>query len=108
MASCTAVHVAWAIGLHRELNEIQMRRDTAREVSALEVDIRRRTLWVVMAQHGSFDSEYGRTAVPLDTSSCQPLQSHARDSTAQLVAIMKSVSTNLPADSMADVCLCTF
>ncbi|PVH81275.1 hypothetical protein DL98DRAFT_458528 [Cadophora sp. DSE1049] len=99
MASCAAVHIAEAIGLHREINESQMRRDTPREVTPLEIDARRRTLWVTMAQHHFFASEYGRTAVPLDTTGCQSLQPRDGDFTADLVAIMQSIPTAVQAGS---------
>lgn len=100
MASCAAVHIAEAIGLHREINESQMRRDTSREITASEIDARRRTLWVTLAQHHFFASEYGRTAVPLDTTGCQILQPQNGDLTVDLVAIMQSIPTAVPAGSV--------
>lgn len=43
MASCSAIHIAEALGLHREITGIQMQRDISRELPASEVDMRRRT-----------------------------------------------------------------
>ena len=102
LASCVAVHLAEAIGLHREVNDSQMRRDTPREVTALEIDIRRRTLWVTMAQHHFFACEYGRTAVPLDTTGCQSLQSRDGDFTADLVVIMNSIPASVSPGSTVE------
>ena len=69
MASCTAVHIAESIGLHREISEIQM----ARNVSSSEIDLRRKTFWVAMALNEFFSIEYGRSQVVLESISCSPL-----------------------------------
>ncbi|KIN08103.1 hypothetical protein OIDMADRAFT_108542, partial [Oidiodendron maius Zn] len=90
MASCTTVHVAEAIGLHRELDEFQMKPDMPRQITEMEVDLRRRTFWVAMALNQFFASEYGRTMVNIDLISCQTLSPQSGDMTARMVAIMQA------------------
>ena len=132
MASCTAVHVAEAIGLHREINEFQMKPDMPRQITEVEVDLRRRTFWVAMALNQFFASEYGRTAVRVDLISCQPLSAQSGDMTARMVTMMQAApgqdlvgkpvelfealvrATELPVKSpllgimRADVCFCIY
>lgn len=128
MASCTSVHLAESIGLHREFNEIQR----PRTVSRLEIELRRRTFWVTMCLHQFFSSEYGRSRVVLDSVVCQPITHQEGDSTSATLAILRSVpdqghigrpvelieallnATTLPAESpflallKADACFCIY
>jgi hypothetical protein len=88
IASCTAVHLAESIGLHREITEIQM----PRSVSPLEVELRRRAFWVTMAVHQYFASEYGRSRVVLDSIACLPITpGSTNDFTPETMAILQSV-----------------
>lgn len=132
MASCTAVHVAEAIGLHREINEFQLKPDMPRQITEMEVDLRRRTFWVATALNQFFGSEYGRTMVQVDLIGCQPLSARSGDMTARMVAMLQAapgqglvgkpvelfealvIATDLPAKSpllaiiRADVCFCIY
>jgi hypothetical protein len=92
IASCNAVHIAEAIGLHREISEFQLKSDMPRQITQMEVDHRRRTFWVATALNQFFASEYGRTKVQIDLIGCQPLSATAQpgDMTAQTVAILQS------------------
>ncbi|KAH8593984.1 fungal-specific transcription factor domain-containing protein [Bisporella sp. PMI_857] len=87
MASCTAVHLTEAIGLHREISEIEV----ARHVTAQEIDLRRRTFWVAIALNEYYSSEYGRSRVALDSIVCQPLLENPEDLTFYTIAILRSV-----------------
>jgi hypothetical protein len=87
MASCTSVHLAEAIGLHREINEIQR----SRTVSPLETELRRRTFWVTMGLHQFFAAEYGRSRIVLDMVVCQPITPRTGDLTSETIAILRSV-----------------
>jgi len=66
MASNNALHIAEALGLHREFSEIHNSCTMFRKVSPLEIDLRRRTFWVAMALNQFFASEYGRSRVHID------------------------------------------
>jgi hypothetical protein len=88
IASCTAVHIAESIGLHRGMNESQL---TSQQVSDREVVFRLRPLWVAIGLNQFLSYEYGRTRVHLDLTACTPLAPVAGDLTAQTVAILRSV-----------------
>jgi hypothetical protein len=130
MASCTAVHISEAIGLHRDIKNIRMKQSPPRNISPVEEDLRRRTFWVAMALNQFLAAEYGRTRVNLDQIDCKPLLPQAGDLTTQTTAIMQSVpgsngtvsdlftalnvAAALPANSAflvllrADVCFCIY
>lgn len=130
IASCTAMHIADSVGLHREIKDIRVK---DRHMSPLEEDLRRRTFWVAMALNQWLAAEYGRARVQLCLVDCKPLLPVPGDLTAQTVAIMHAVpakiisggtfmdlftaldlATALPADSpflgllRADVCFCIY
>ncbi|TVY14243.1 Protein RDR1 [Lachnellula arida] len=130
MASCTAVHVAEVLGLHRDIQTLRMTQNPPRNTTPLEEDLRRRKFWVAMALNQFLAAEYGRTRVQLDHVDCTPLLPKAGDLTAQTIAIMQSVPSSnstvsdlysalnvavaLPVDSpfhsllRADVCFCIY
>ena len=88
MASCTAVHLAESIGLHREITEIQI----PRSITSQEVELRRRTFWVTMAIHQYFASEYGRSRIVLESTACHQITPAGdNDLTAETLAILQSV-----------------
>jgi hypothetical protein len=92
MASNNALHIAEALGLHREFSEIHNSCEMFRDVTSLEIDLRRRTFWVAMAVNQFFASEYGRTRVHIDFVDSKPLTPESGDFTAETVAILQSVS----------------
>jgi hypothetical protein len=91
MASCNALHIAEAIGLHREFDENQVGRDVPRHVGALEIDLRRRTFWVALALNQFWAWEYGRTRVHLDLVGCQLPIPKDEDFTPQMLSILLTV-----------------
>ncbi|TVY90682.1 Protein RDR1, partial [Lachnellula willkommii] len=94
MASCTAVHVAEVLGLHRDIRTLRMTQNPPRNTTPLEEDLRRRKFWVAMALNQFLAAEYGRTRVQLDHVDCTPLLPKAGDLTAQTIAIMQSVPSS--------------
>lgn len=91
MASCNAVHISEALGLHRDIEESQMKRDMPHIVNSAEEDLRRRTFWVAVSLNQFFAAEYGRTRVQLDLIGCQPVVSQAGDLTSQTIAFLQSI-----------------
>ncbi|KAH6661913.1 hypothetical protein B0J14DRAFT_312675 [Halenospora varia] len=91
IASCTAVHVAEAIGLHREISEQNMTRDMPRLVTSLEKELRLRTFWVALGINHFFAAEYGRSRVQLDLVDCKPLVPQDGDLTTRTLAILQSI-----------------
>lgn len=87
MASCTAVHLAESVGLHREINEIQRPRD----IPQLEIELRRRTFWVALRPHEYISTEYGRSSVVLHSIACLPIASDSGNITLETLAILHSV-----------------
>jgi hypothetical protein len=90
MASCTTVHVAEAIGLHREIHEFQMKRDMPRQITEMEIEHRRSAFWVAVALNQFFGSEYGRTMVHIDLVECKPLNPQPGDLTVRMVTMLQS------------------
>ncbi|KAF4635414.1 hypothetical protein G7Y89_g2683 [Cudoniella acicularis] len=91
IASCTAVHIAEAIGLHRQIGEQNMKREMPRTVLPLEEDLRIRNFWAAVSINQFFAAEYSRSKVQLDMIDCKPLVSQAGDFTAQTLKIMQSI-----------------
>ncbi|TVY78377.1 Protein RDR1 [Lachnellula suecica] len=92
MASCTALHLAESIGLHREVKNINFtRQEVPRQRTELEIDLRRRNFWVASALNQFLSAETGRTKVHIDSVDCTPLQPHPGDLTAQTVTILQTV-----------------
>jgi len=91
LASCTSIHIAEAIGLHREFGKDRVKCDMTRDVTALEVDLRRRTFWVALALNQFLSGEYGRTRVSINSITCEPLASRQGDFTSQVVEFMQAV-----------------
>jgi len=103
-----------------------------RQVSDLEVDLRRRTFWVTLSLNHYFAAEYGRSRVIIDSISCRRLEPRDGDLTFETVAILESVpeqrymgttaeilgalskAINLPSKSpflallRADACFCIY
>ena len=91
MASNTAVHIAEALGLHREITESQMKRDIPRLISTSEINIRRKIFWMAMAVNQFFASEYGRTRVSIELIGCHLPTSNSDEISSQTLAILQSV-----------------
>ena len=133
MASNTAVHIAEALGLHREITESQIKRDIPRLISMSEIGIRRKVFWMAMALNQFLACEYGRTRVTIELTCCQLPPSQTHDLSTQTLAILQSVPRSqnllgrgpellealectmaLPVNSpflgllRADACFCTF
>lgn len=88
------MHIAEAIGLHRELSYSQTnceRLSNRQQIEPLEVDLRRRTFWVAASFNQFLCSEYGRTRISIDMISCEPLQPQEGDFTLDTINIMSIV-----------------
>ncbi|KAG9233389.1 hypothetical protein BJ875DRAFT_378747 [Amylocarpus encephaloides] len=90
-ASCTAVHLAEAIGLHRKICGDRMKRSLPHLITPLQQEFRYRTFWVTIAVNQFLAAEYGRTRVVLDMVDCHPVESSGGDLTSQTIALMQSV-----------------
>lgn len=94
MASCNAMHVAEAIGLHRELTVNQTnceRLPNRQRIEPLEIDLRRRTFWIATSFNQFLCSEYGRTKISIDMVSVEPLLPQDGDFTLDAINIMAIV-----------------
>lgn len=91
IASCTAMHIAEAIGLHRCLGRDKINSDLPRHISPLEIDLRRRTFWVASTLNQFLSCEYGRTRVTIDSITIDPIAPREGDFTASVVEIMQTV-----------------
>jgi hypothetical protein len=93
MASNTAVHLAEALGLHRDLTESRMKQEMRRLLENWEVVMRRRIFWMAVALNQFLAAEYGRTRAPIELVSCLPPTSKSTDDEIflQTLAILQSV-----------------
>ena len=133
MASNTAIHIAEALGMHRELTEGQMKRDITRLIDAVEVHMRRKLFWTAVAVNQFLSAENGRSRAPIELIGCQQPTSNSNELFIQTLAILQSVpktlnllgrgpelldtlqsAMGLPVESpflgllRADACFCTF
>lgn len=92
MASNTAVHLAEALGMHRELTESQMKHAVPQLMSsASEIDMRRKIFWIAVAVNQFLAAEYGRTRTPIELVSCHLPISKPGEIFLQTLAILQSV-----------------
>jgi hypothetical protein len=92
MASNNAVHVAEALGLHRELTESQTKHAIPQFMSAMsEIDMRRKIFWLAVAVNQFLAAEYGRTRAPIELISCQLPVAKPGEIILQTLDILQSV-----------------
>ena len=92
MASCNAVHIAEALGLHRDIGVSQMTHDMPHLfVKPAEEELRRRTFWVAVSLNQFFAAEYGRTRIQLDLIECPCVASEGGDLTSQTIAFLLAI-----------------
>ena len=135
LASNTAVHIAEALGLHRVIDEIQMKEDLHQLLNKSEIVMQRRVFWLAVALNQFLAAEYGRTRASVDLVSCilPTVDSKSDGLFLQTFAILQSVPKTqkllgrgpelletltsamaLPANApflgllRADACFCTF
>ncbi|KAF2230541.1 hypothetical protein EV356DRAFT_453660, partial [Viridothelium virens] len=73
MASCNAIHLAEAIGLHQEFREMDALQQRSQEAIGEETAYRRRAFWIAISLNRLFSMEYGRSPLRLDFVSCLPI-----------------------------------
>lgn len=91
IASCTAIHIAESIGLHRDINKSQLNGDVPRLLPPSETEYRRKTFWVATGINAFFSSEYGRTRADIELPTCHTLLPKSEDLTTQMISILHSV-----------------
>ncbi|KAI9710358.1 MAG: hypothetical protein M1820_002853 [Bogoriella megaspora] len=70
IASCNAVHIAEAIGLHQDVRNLDSLQQRPQEDLAKEAGFRRKTFWTAMSLNRLFSTECGRTPLRLDFVTC--------------------------------------
>lgn len=103
MATCNAVHIAEALGLHKEFGTVELLHERSREVVTKEAVARRRTFWTVLSLNRLFSIEYGRSPIFLESITCSELEQSGegdlvRDfvSLCQLLPTSRDVAGMLP------------
>jgi hypothetical protein len=96
MATCNAMHVAEAIGLHQEFGNMDDLRKRPREIAMKEAVTRRKTFWIAVSLNRLFSVEYGRSPVQLASISCSSLEKIEGDSdlTAHFVTLCQLLPRN--------------
>lgn len=96
LSSCTTMHIAEAVGFHRELNTLVFasRSNTVSGMSPREKDYRRRTFWVAWSINQLFSCEYGRTAIEVADISCnEPL--HIDSGSSSKIILLGKIASRL-------------
>lgn len=93
MSTCTTMHIAEAVGLHREINTITSA--TPNSPSQIPdqryLETRRKIFWLAWSLNRIFSFEYGRTAVELNGITCEePLEAH-NEYTVNVVRLAKLI-----------------
>jgi hypothetical protein len=70
MASCDTLYIAEAIGLHQELNNLDVLEKRKPDVLYNEAKMRRKTFWAALSLNRLFSMNYGRTSLTLDWVTC--------------------------------------
>lgn len=91
MASNTAVHLAEALGLHRDLCESQMKNNLRQLLEKSEPNMRRKIFWIAIALNQFLAMECGRTRATIELVSCRLPDLNPNDLSLQLLAILQSV-----------------
>ena len=74
IATCNAMHLAEAIGIHQEFGNMDLIRKRPREIALQETAYRRKTFWAAFSLNRLFSLEYGRSPVHLDSIRCSPIE----------------------------------
>ncbi|PQE31995.1 Rdr1p protein [Rutstroemia sp. NJR-2017a WRK4] len=99
LASCIALHLAEATGLHQEVQSVLLTTDAegqTKRIDEAEVERARRTFWMTWSIHTIISYEYGRSAVILNSITCKPIKSTPGDFT----AIHIQIAQLIPRDNM--------
>ena len=73
VASCTAMHLCEAVGLHKEENIKKMASIAGAAVLGHDADRLRRIFWIAWSGHNLLCFEYDRSSVNFGTVTCQPI-----------------------------------
>jgi hypothetical protein len=99
LASCIALHLAEATGLHQEVQSVLLTTDAdgqTKRMDEAEVERARRTFWMTWSIHTIISYEYGRSAVILNSITCKPIKNSPGDFTAVHIQIAQLI----PRDNM--------
>lgn len=106
MASGVTMHVAEAIGLHRELDGvcIASRSSAVSALTGKELENRRKVFWVAWSLNRIFSAEYSRSAAFINNIDCAEPTSTDKDYISRLIWLAKIGSTTFlsDADSLED------
>ncbi|KXG53189.1 Transcription factor [Penicillium griseofulvum] len=73
VASCTALHLCEAVGLHEEENIKKMASVAGAAIVGHDADRLRRIFWISWAGHNMLSYEYDRSSVRFGAVTCQPI-----------------------------------
>ncbi|KAM3076057.1 hypothetical protein ACMFMG_006428 [Clarireedia jacksonii] len=100
LASCIALHLAEATGLHQEVHSVLLTTDAEAQTKRMdeaEIERARRTFWMTWSIHTVISYEYGRSAVILNSITCkQPIKNSQDDFTALHIQVAQLI----PRDNM--------
>ena len=92
IASCNAVHIAEAMGLHQEFRNMDALFERTQEANLVETTSRRKAFWIALSLNRLFSVEYGRSPLKLDSISCTlPARESDLDMTLDLIKICESL-----------------
>ncbi|KAL2819077.1 hypothetical protein BDW59DRAFT_151681 [Aspergillus cavernicola] len=90
MASHTAMHIAEALGLHREIASESVSTYSSRpQIVPVDLDLRRRYFWVAWALNYLLATEYGLVPVTLPVITCGSFADEPGTSTGKFVSLVR-------------------
>lgn len=98
MSTCTTMHVAEAVGLHREMTSLtSASSQSVRHLpNSRHLETRRKIFWIAWSLNVIFSSEYGRSAVKLDFITCQEPMETDGDYTLAVIRLAKLMPSGRP------------
>lgn len=102
IASCTAVHLCEAMGLHEEENIVKIASVAGAAAVGHDADRLRRIFWISWAGHNMLSYEYDRSAVQFRSITCQailPTQGSFADQFVKIVQVIPTPNAAFQLDS---------
>ncbi|KAI1608220.1 C6 zinc finger domain protein [Exophiala viscosa] len=94
MSSCTTMHVAEAVGLHRSPDEVTILANSNTNLLEQTIETRERTFQVARSLNLLISYDYGRSFINLGASNPRPLTSRQNDFTSQICGLICGIAAD--------------
>ncbi|KAK5024694.1 hypothetical protein LTS07_008540 [Exophiala sideris] len=94
MSSCTTMHVAESVGLHRSLHQVTVLASSGTNLLEQTIETRERTFQVARSLNLLISYDYGRSSINLGVSNAKPLASRQNDFTSQICGLICGIAAD--------------